>query len=780
MDNLAHDYPLNHRKRKADNDDCSEPQVPLRPDQAKAPSPPVSATLNAPRQPCLASESDQSLWPSSSTPASSPLSTERLSHATKRPRLDRLRISGRKTSRRSPKSSPTKSPAVRHGSDLEDIGIVPTADPGPSSGSLLRSRTASFCDDSPVQQPWLRSVPFDLNSLPIPPPQPLINRQTLKELDLDAILRNPQLRHDLLFDPGLQFRPTGSRRKREMADKYWTAIVQEVEHGCTCMTFEARRKPHRLICICGESSTSSGTILQQVGPDLYTVHIPPRVPSLLTEFLEVLLLVIQPLSSISGIYVNPNTFKAQMQEHSAQAAYIRSLFDPALIEQELRRNLFDPSGLFRTIGETLKGHCAPMRDRSVEAMIRVAEQCGSGPKKSARDAIKAIRMCMEILELMKLDIANHQLQTLRPFLLRTSGQFELRTLKGRCGIGASLNTTREWIEASHSAMLQSQPIFHPLFPGKSLRYDTLSGNQQLYISVLRGIVDLVFDPPAACPPQTSTPTNTPPATPTASSASTPCPNFPETLYLDNARMHILSSDASDTTALYMFLLLFRQLVFSDNSNSNRGPPKLTDADLIRIKREIRDIAGNFRPGRCFSRNPDKNGKEAETWRVVKEDVVLQVAKRATDARTGRLSHSSSPTCLSSLLASSVSTPSTSTIGDGPDERSLSIARKWADTHIRSGSPLSTMLHNRLKDVVFNAVVTTAFPARDLANGCRPVVLDFAPPGGSNPEGAVGTATGMEPLADEIRTLAEKISLLASIHLNAYLPMYENEGFAPSH
>ena len=188
-----------------------------------------------------------------------------------------------------------------------------------------------------------------------------------------------------------------------MADKYWTAIVQEVERGCTCMTFDSRRKPHRLLCLCGEPSPSSETVLHQIGPDLFTARTPSRLAALLAEFLEVLLLVIQPLCSISGLYVNPNTFKAQMDEHAAQAVYIRSIFDPALIEQELRHNSFDPSGLFRIIGETLKGHCAPMRDRSVEAMIRVAGHCGTGCQgTAARDSIKAFRMCMEILELMKL------------------------------------------------------------------------------------------------------------------------------------------------------------------------------------------------------------------------------------------------------------------------------------------------------------------------------------------------------------------------------------------
>jgi hypothetical protein len=60
------------------------------------------------------------------------------------------------------------------------------------------------------------------------------------------------------------------------------------------------------------------------------------------------------LSGISG-YVNPSTLQAQMQQHATQAARLRSVFDPDLIEQEIRHGVFDPSGLFQTIGEVLKG-----------------------------------------------------------------------------------------------------------------------------------------------------------------------------------------------------------------------------------------------------------------------------------------------------------------------------------------------------------------------------------------------------------------------------------------
>lgn len=208
----------------------------------------------------------------------------------------------------------------------------------------------------------------------------------------------------MLFDPGLQFRPTCSRRKRDTSDKYWAAILQEIETACTCVTLDSHGNPQPLVCICAPLSSppSSPVIAPSSGTNGYTFRMPSRIHRLLVEFLEVLLLVIQPLSSISGMYVNPDTFKAQMQEHAAQAAYIRSIFDPGLIEQELKHQVFDPSGLFQAIGNTLKGHCAPMRDRAVEMMVQAAQACAPGGTGTKRDAVKAVKMCMEILELMKL------------------------------------------------------------------------------------------------------------------------------------------------------------------------------------------------------------------------------------------------------------------------------------------------------------------------------------------------------------------------------------------
>ncbi|KAG6918756.1 hypothetical protein DXG01_011947 [Tephrocybe rancida] len=755
MDDPAH---INRRKRKAPSDDVQvqdnqpvdQPTIVL---DSDAPS-------SAPRQ--------LSDWPPpSSTHGSSPLSTEAVF---KRPRLDKIQTSLRKrpsSTRKSP-AKPRPPPTARHGSDIEDLGLVSAADPGPSSGSLLHLRPAPNSVD-PSSPSVVDFFPIDTDLIHIPSLQPLVNRQTLKELDLDVILRNPQLRHDLLFDPGLQFRPTCSRRKRGMAERYWAAIIQEVETGCTCVSFDSRGKPHAVVCACVQvpQPPSQPVVAYSSGLNVITLRMPSRIRSLLSEFLEVLLLVIQPLSSVSGMYVNPNTLKSQMQEHTAQAAYVRSIFDPVLIEQELKHELFDPSGLFSAIGAILKGHCAPMRDRAVEAMVQAARACAPGGTGRKRDAVAAVRMCLEILELMKLDIANHQLQTLRPFLMRTSGQFELKAFRNRKGSECSLRSTREWLHLAHADLMTRESIPHPGYPSSSLCYNTLPRNQQTFLAVLKGTIDLIFDPPETSPPPASPSSSSPPPTPifqTTTPTVARLPAHPETVYLDSTRLAALSADAADVTAIYMFLLLYRQLIHSEPGDSPVSPQDLTkveDVDLIRLKTEIRDI-GSARLGYCFSSRlvsdeiDSPREKDQEKERSAKQDIVLQVAKRAKEAR-------------------GPSAPS-SPIGEVPDESMVHLAQRWADSNIHPDSSLCTMLRRRLRDVVFNSVVAQAYPGRDSTSG-KPSTIDFLSCIQNRPPHTLSNlATGMEPLAEEIRTLSEKISRLALIHLNAYLPLYEQDGF----
>lgn len=764
MSDFGHQLNCRKRKLKTDNED---EQISDSKSNSNDDSSMILDSTYAPRQPppSISTDAARVVWPSEPSPI--PMSPTR---ANKRPRVDTHNLQSFKTHRRS-----ARTPS----SPLTPWRPFKSRDP---------HCTAIDCPPLPVHPP------VDLSSPHIPAMHPLINRQTLKELDLDSILRNPQLRHDLLFDAGLQFRPTSGRRKRDLSDKYWSAIAQELQTGCTCVSFDLQWKPHDLLCVCAQGPIPQVPSLTYCSPlRALTLRMPSRIRPLLTEFLEVLLFVIQPLTSICGTYANPATLQTQIEQHAAQAAHLRSLFDPDLIQQELHHQLFDPSGLFIVIGHTLKSHCAPMRDRLVDAMVEAAKACAPGCGGTKADAVKAVRVCLDILELMKLDIANHQLQTLRPFLIETAGQYELKAFKGRKGAGASLDLTRKWMRtAYHHLMSSSHPIPlllpHPSHPSNtiSINYRQLPQTQQIYLSVLKALTDLVFEPPCG-PTPTPVPHSHALQRERVSKSSIPyLPLYPETTYLDGARLLVLSGEAADATAMYMFLLLFRQLALSDPDPNACGDPSsravVTDAQLASLKKEIRDISSGHL-GHCFAQA--KGDGDDERWAKIRGDIVLQIAMRAKEARSSSTPLSSSPRIRNPESASASETgsdpqPQSRVLASAPDERMLKLAERWSDTNMRPNSPLSTLLRKRIRDVVFNQVVALTFPATSLRDsgtntstnlGKSLSLPSLVPPS--------ALSSGMEPLAEEIRLLSERLSRLAHIHLGVYLPLYEQEEFSTS-
>lgn len=221
----------------------------------------------------------------------------------------------------------------------------------------------------------------------------------------------------------------------------------------------------------------------------------------------------------------------------------------------------------------------------------------------------------------------------------------------------------------------------------------------------------------------------------------------------------------------MCILLFRQLVFSEplGGLSASSPPKVDLEDMTRLKHEIRAL-GSSRLGSYFLTvppiyDPEISLQDNENRWNVKQDIVLQITKRANDARH----RGSQP-------LSALSSP----VGEIPDQRIVSVAQHWAEYNMHPGSALSAMLRSRLRDVLFDVVVSLAYPGRDSTTG-KMLSMDLFSTGqfSTYPGTAyvVGTpVAGMEALTDEIRRLAEKISRLTLIHLNSYLPLYETEGF----
>ncbi|KAG0087232.1 hypothetical protein BGZ92_007491 [Podila epicladia] len=575
---------------------------------------------------------------------------------------------------------------------------------------------------SPV--PLSRSGPSQPVALPPPLTLP-ITRDTLRELDLFEIFKNPQLRHDIVFDPHLQFRPNfdgerGLIKKRE-ADRFWREVDLELNTRQTAIAMR-REAAATMLSLAGLSSSSS-RLIQQEKQQKCPLPTPNLLPKLIDELREILL---------SLLPVPPPQDGKGPQQPNPERALLASTLDPELLLQELDHGVLDVHGLFRYLGDSLKGHCAPMRDTFVESMVAAVVQSG--------EIVRGIRMCFEILELMKLDIANHQLRTLRPWLLDNSIDFEQKYFTEQLARGGSLQRTQDWfkrswirwesvkqsvlgkVSSSSSLSLSSGPSRPPASVSpqsdlnvkevKSFPHPALMGKRRPSIvtadigeNILDGVVnegllDMILRPHGSVG------------------------TMPETFELDHYRLLSFHNDFQDLTILCTLLILFRQLARNC----------WTQQDLIEIKKVVwlllTDENANFGVNTNTgsgkkSKDPNQSYSMASSGM---KDIVIQiefaarkVRERSANANTAAGSRRSSlapvlttPTSLESpnpfrrmstgpsLLPTPLPSPAifitpapTPTTASGLSASDTNLLTSWLDNALSRTSTLYTLIQKRL-------------------------------------------------------------------------------------
>ncbi|KAF9996717.1 hypothetical protein BGZ79_009555 [Entomortierella chlamydospora] len=331
---------------------------------------------------------------------------------------------------------PAKNPSL---SKQETIGRAQTLNPpkiqDPAPGTKDNSATVAPSNRSASSAQQSKpssssSQAYNTATLILP-----ITRETLRELDMIEIFKNPQVRHDIVFDPHLQFRPNfdGERGhiKRREADRFWSGVKAELENRRNILAIR-RETTATMLDLAGlTSSNPTSRLVHQQAQQMCPLPDAVLLPRLINELREILLsLLPQPPPVHQGAppAVNP------------ERALLISTLDPDLLIQELDHGVLDVHTLFRFLGDSLKGHCAPMRDPLVEAMVETAVDHDN--------IVRGIRMCFEILEWMKLDIANHQLRTLRPWLLDTSVDFEQKYFTEHLARSGTIHRTKEWFKRS--------------------------------------------------------------------------------------------------------------------------------------------------------------------------------------------------------------------------------------------------------------------------------------------------------------------------------------------
>ncbi|KAH9812875.1 T-complex protein 11-domain-containing protein [Melampsora americana] len=574
---------------------------------------------------------------------------------------------------------------ARHALDLPRISSTSGSSKINSSYSRSSKRTSGYSIDSSS----LGTAP-EIN---LPSWIPPITRLSMAELEFVEVLKNAQLRHDIVFDDVLRFRPNldGDRgqRKRLIADRYWIAIARELEANCRCAAF-VQRFPDRhsisvspdprqvLGCVCSRGQFNEASSDSNLKPGIIPLdRIPSRIPPLVEELRNILLSLVVPRSQA----LCPN--KNLDSSHTSSAHdLICSTLDPIEISYKLEKGRrIDMPALARFLGLVLKGHCAPMRDNIVDGMVSLisgeAKEFTLEPdlQNSAHDSLQkssyaglagGLRMSFELLELMKLDIANHQLRTLRPVLLETALEFEIRHFRDQLIKRPSIDRTKRWYTEAVTRV-QCSSGFPSLLPA-----------EQISRAVQDGLLELVFNlPQTNLPSRWTIPLSFPfsSASTPAISALTPSPSpsfIPETFSMDTIRLQTLHSDLTDLTIAYLIIMLFKQLV---------GHSKLKEGDVETLKSELWVLMSE--PGLKVKGKPGIGLKkiESKSWRAGFESVLLHVGSRIESLRNGeRGSKGEMKTAV-------------------PGKELMKVIQNWMDQHLRLQSNLFAITIRRLRETV---------------------------------------------------------------------------------
>lgn len=582
-----------------------------------------------------------------------------------------------------------------------------------------------------------------------PPMVPPITRATLLELDLHEIVKNPQLRHDIVFDAHVQFRPNfdGDRgkKKREACERYWTAIAREVETGCVCTAFDDNRV---LACTCSASARKTHRDAGQIGHGRarlgrgtlqpHSVSHPSRLSTLILELRAICLSVLPnpvpssgealvAMAASSSSFVSngivslpsgpgravrvPTTFfSGPAAESSSHHTHLAEILDPTLISQQLAYGVLDISSLVQSVASILALHCAPPRKELIQQMVNLTQ---SG------DVGQGLRMCFEILELMKLDIANHQLRSTRPWLVHTAVEFEARWFRDQISSGklGRLDKTVNWLHRSWT-------------DATGCELPRVLCRPAILLKVFNaGFMQLVFDPPSS-PALDKThasargPTTASIPVPGTSPSFNHSASFPETFQFDAFRMTTFHNEIIDMSIVYMLLLLFRQLACSPASatpstSAGRWTAQVATAAAglsqrcaEAMKSEIWCLlneanaklpAGSRSPTLASSGNVTEQwagvGKLGNpTWLSAVKSVLIQVAARAgavwDDAfkavcRNPRPATAAEPGAVETL-------PPVTRV---PNFKTMTLLDSWISNQLSRDSPLMRLCIGKMKTVL---------------------------------------------------------------------------------
>ncbi|OCT54718.1 putative cAMP-mediated signaling protein Sok1 [Cladophialophora carrionii] len=388
-----------------------------------------------------------------------------------------------------------------------------------------------------------------LNASPYPP----VTKESLGELELTYIQSNVTLRIDINYDHDLHFTPIsggkGEQKKRD-ARRYWLSLAAELR-----IVYQ-----HSLLVSCAEcderrSLGSDKCVLEGRSPSFRR-----RLPALFQKLQELLVILV------------PEKDQDQISQY----------LDVSLLLQEVSHGLLDIARLARWLDGLLTSHCAPMRDVSAHEMaekIRQGAETGDVPT-----LVAGIETLFQILEAMKLDVANHQIRSFRYLLIDDTVAFQQEFFRSRIGRGnLEAQASRKWYDL---AVAKHQQCHVDRQTPRSLPLAVL----------VHGMLELCLWPD---------------------------PKLPATLAYDHKRLKEIRGDIQDFVHLDMCLLLFNQLVreLSGPESQSMLETEVTEMHCL-LRNRIMDITDG---------NPEE---VSQIWLQHTEAIAVELSRAASLVRLG--------------------------------------------------------------------------------------------------------------------------------------------------
>jgi hypothetical protein len=139
-----------------------------------------------------------------------------------------------------------------------------------------------------------------------------------------------------------------------------------------------------------------------------------------------------------------------LNEKGAIATEIEQVLEKEFLEQQISNNVFSLEKIAAYVGEKMLQLCAPVRDESIRAV------------QHETDIVIALFKLLDIIEDMRLDLANFRLATIRPQLMQQAVEYEIAKFDSALDNNQiTLDNVKVWLNESASSLRERDQNRNP-------------------------------------------------------------------------------------------------------------------------------------------------------------------------------------------------------------------------------------------------------------------------------------------------------------------------------